>query len=219
MRSDADRSDDLVDDYEAAGFRGTLPWGDAPALLVIDWSRAYLDEASPLYAGPGAAAAAEHTAHLIKAARAGGSPVVFTRVEFTPEQRDGVFYRKVPALACFDTGNPLGDWPSRPAELTPEAGDLVVTKRTASAFAGTTLEVDLRRLGVDTIVIAGVSTSGCVRATTVDVCQLDFVPKVVREAVADRDPRPHEAALFDLDAKYADVVGGPEALRHLRRKP
>ena len=83
----------------------------------------------------------------------------------------------------------------------------VITKQYASAFFGTTLASTLTSLGVDTLLIAGVSTSGCVRASAVDSCQHGFIPLVVRDAVADRHPAPHEANLFDLQAKYAEVVG------------
>jgi nicotinamidase-related amidase len=91
----------------------------------------------------------------------------------------------------------------------------VVTKQYASAFFGTTLASQLKALGVDTVLIAGVSTSGCVRATAVDACQHGFVPLVVRDAVGDRHPGPHEANLFDLQAKYAEVVDLEAAAAYL----
>ena len=82
----------------------------------------------------------------------------------------------------------------------------MIVKQYASAFFGTTLATTLNALGVDTVIITGVSTSGCVRATAVDALQHGFVPLVVRQAVGDRDQGPHESALFDLQAKYAEVV-------------
>jgi nicotinamidase-related amidase len=93
----------------------------------------------------------------------------------------------------------------------------VVTKQYASAFFGTSLASTLTALGVDTLLIAGVSTSGCVRASAVDACQHGFIPLVVREAVGDRHSAPHEANLFDLQAKYAEVVGLDQALQYLQR--
>lgn len=208
----ADRAaDHLAADYERAGFRARLGWGERPALVVIDVSRAYLDPDSPLHAGVEDAVGS--CGRLVDAARAGGAPVVFTRVEYEPGGADGgLFYRKVPALASFDRGNPLGEFPE---QLRPRAGEVVVTKQYASAFFGTTLAPTLRAWGVDTVVLCGLSTSGCVRASGVDAVQHGFRPMVVAEACGDRAPGPHEAALFDLDAKYADVVTEADALAHL----
>jgi maleamate amidohydrolase len=94
----------------------------------------------------------------------------------------------------------------------------VITKQYASAFFGTPLAAELTALGCDTLLIAGVSTSGCIRATALDCCQHGFIPLVVREAVGDRAPAPHEANLFDLQAKYAEVVGLDAALDYLARR-
>ena len=130
----------------------------------------------------------------------------------------GVFFRKVPALSCFEEG-------ARPelaafAEgLEPGPGETVVMKQYASAFFGTSLAPTLTALAVDTLLIAGVSTSGCVRASAVDACQHGFVPLVVREAVGDRHAAPHEASLFDLQAKYAEVVSLAAALDYLQTLP
>ena len=195
---------DLVDDYSAAGFGARLGVGAAPALLVVDVCRAYLEPASPLYAGVEAAAAA--VGRLVAAARGAGVPVVWTRVVYDEGARL-VFHRKVPSLSVFATE--LGDFP---AGIAPLPGERVVEKSHASAFFGTDLAAQLRADGIDTVVVTGFSTSGCVRASALDALQHDFVPLVVREACGDRDPRPHEAALFDLDQKYADVVGEQELL-------
>jgi maleamate amidohydrolase len=202
---------DLDADYAAAGFGGVLPLGSHPVVLVVDVVRAYLEPESPLYAAVEEAVAA--TGRLVDAARRHGVPVIFTRVEFGPGGvNGGLFYRKVPALRCFDAGNPLGDFPP---ELRPTPAETVVVKQYASAFFGTALAATLTALGVDTVFIAGLSTSGCVRATAVDALQHGFVPAVVREACGDRDSRPHEAALFDLQAKYAEVILLQRALDHL----
>jgi nicotinamidase-related amidase len=195
---------DLQSDYSSAGFGDRLGFGEREALLVVDVCRAYLDPASPLYAGVEDALAV--MTRLVDAARAARVPVVWTRVRFDAS-RPLVFHRKVPSLKVFDTE--LGDFP---AECGPLPEELVVVKDHASAFFGTTLADDLRALAVDTVVVGGFSTSGCVRASALDALQHDFVPVVVREACGDRDPRPHEQALFDLDNKYADVVGEDEVL-------
>lgn len=197
---------DLSDDYAAAGFGGRLTPGRRPAVVVVDVVMAYLDSASPLYAG--VEAARDSAIRLAAAARAAGAPVILTNVVYTPGGADGgLFYRKVPALKAFDAGSPLGAFPAG----LQAAGDLVVTKQYASAFFGTSLASTLVAMGVDTVLLCGFSTSGCVRASALDALQHGFRPFVVRDACGDRDPRPHEANLFDLQAKYAEVVSEAEA--------
>lgn len=199
----------------AGAFDGRLPFGKNPALLIVDVVLAYLDPASPLYAGPEAALASNE--RLLAAARAAKIPVIFTNVEYAPGGADGgVFYRKVPALKLFDRGSPLGAFPP---SLQPRSDELVVTKRYASAFFGTHLASTLTSLGVDTVLITGFSTSGCVRASALDACQHGFVPFVVRDACADRHAGPHEANLFDLQAKYAEVISEAEAVAQLAGRP
>jgi maleamate amidohydrolase len=213
VTDDSGRLADLEQDYDAHGFRVRLGAGERPAVLVVDVLRAYLDEASPLYAGVEDAVAA--AARVVAAARAAGVPVVFTQVRYAAGGRDGGrWIEKVPALHVLEEGNPLGDFPDDPR---PAPGEPVVVKQYASAFFGTSLDATLRTLAVDTLVVVGLSTSGCVRASVVDAVSLGFRPLVVREAVGDRDRRPHEAALFDIDAKYGDVVSLEEALRVLGR--
>jgi len=204
----------LTENYASGGFGSSLAPGQRPALLVIDFVRAYLVEGSPLYAGVEPARAAAQA--LLEAARRARVPVFHTNVQYQPGGRDGgVFFRKVPALACFEAGA-RPDLASFAVGLEPIAGETVVTKQYASAFFGTSLASTLTALGVDTLLIAGVSTSGCVRASAVDACQHGFVPLVVRDAVGDRHPAPHDASLFDLQAKYAEVVGLETALRYLK---
>jgi len=199
---------DLTEDYARAGFSGHLAFGERPALLIVDVCNAYLDPASPLYAG--VEAALDSTIRLAAAAREAGIPVVFTRVAYSSGGRDGgLFYRKVPALAAYLDGNPLGDFHDR---LRPEPHDLVVTKQYASAFFGTSLAASLTAMARDCLLITGFSTSGCVRASALDALQHGFVPYVVRDACGDRADGPHQANLFDLQAKYAEVVGEAEAL-------
>ena len=203
----------LAADYAKAGFGGHLPFGVRPALLIVDACRAYLDPASPLYAGVEEALAANVT--LAAAARAAGVPVVFTRVRYSAHGKDGgLFYRKVPALAAYLDDNPLGDFDDA---LRPLPDEIVVTKQYASAFFGTSLAATLTALQIDTLVITGFSTSGCVRATALDALQHGFIPYVVREACGDRAPAPHAASLFDLQAKYAEVVGVADVLPLLHR--
>ena len=207
----ANRGEELADDYRRAGFKNRLGFGSRPALVVIDFCRAYLDPESPLYAG--VEDARTSCQRVLAAARAAGIPVLHTRVEFQPGGADGgVFFRKVGALECFVRGNPLGAYGEG---LAPADDEVVVVKQYASGFFGTTLASTLTAMGVDTLIHTGVSTSGCVRATALDACQHGFVPIVVRDACGDRDPQIHESNLFDLDAKYADVVSEQEALDYL----
>ena len=206
-------SETLQDNYARGGFGQSMPWGRRPALLVIDFVRAYLVPGSPLYAGVEQARADCDT--LLRAARKVGIPVLHTRVEFQPGGRDGgVFFRKLPALACFEAGR-HPELAAFAEGLEPVVGETVITKQYASAFFGTSLASTLTALGVDTLLIAGLSTSGCVRASAVDACQHGFVPVVVREAVGDRAPGPHEANLFDLQAKYAEVAPLATVLQYL----
>jgi maleamate amidohydrolase len=195
-------SNTLVENYRGV-FDSTLGVGRRPALIVIDFIRAYTEPSSPLYAESviGAVAA---TKPLLDVARERRIAIVFTRVLYHKNGLDGgLFVRKVPALRRLVEGEPLAEIV---AELPPTAGDVVIVKQYASAFFGTSLAGLLTAAGIDTLVITGCSTSGCVRATAVDAMQYGFRPIVVRECVADRRPEPHEANLFDIQAKYGDVL-------------
>lgn len=196
-------------DNYAGVYEGWLQPGSRPALLIVDVVAAYLTEGSALFMDT-AAAARDSNARLAAAARAAGVPVVFTNVSYKPDGSDGgVFYRKAPVLKAFIEGSPMGAFPP---ELTPLPGERVFTKQYPSAFFGTGLAEALQAEGIDTLLITGYSTSGCVRASALDAMQYGFVPLVVREACADRHPGPHEANLFDLQAKYAEVISEAEAL-------
>ena len=197
-----------ADNY-AGVYEGRLQPGTRPALLIVDVVAAYLTEGSPLFM-QSAAAAKDSNRRLADAARAAGVPVIFTNVQYRPGGADGgVFYKKAPVLKAFDEGSPLGAFPE---DLTPQPGDRVFTKQFPSAFFGTGLADVLHAEGIDTLLITGYSTSGCVRASALDAMQYGFIPLVVREACADRHEAPHEANLFDLQAKYAEVIGEEEAL-------
>lgn len=206
---------DLREDYQAAGFSGRLGFGRRPAVLVVDVVRAYLTDGSPLRAPVENAVAAAAT--LVSTARTAGVPVLFTAVRYQRGGADGgLFWRKVPALRVFEEGSELGGFPDAPAPLPDET---VVTKQYASAFFGTSLAPTLSSAGIDTVVVCGLTTSGCVRATATDAMQHGFRPVVVADACGDRDPRLHEANLLDLGAKYADVVSLADALVALRGDP
>ena len=181
-----DYATNLDDNYKLA-FDGHLPFGAHPALLIVDVVVAYLTPGSPLY-DPAFESALQSNVRLTAAARKANVPVVFTNVVYQKGGADGgLFLRKVPVLKAFEQGSPLGAFPD---SLQPEPGDTIVSKQYASAFFGTSLASTLRAQGIDTLLITGFSTSGCVRATALDALQNGFAPFVVREACGDRHPAP-----------------------------
>lgn len=197
-----ERSSSLVDRY-AGTFDGHLRFGKRPALLVIDVVAAYLDPASPLYDAAFVVALAA-IKRLVGVARGAAIPVIFTNVIYQPGGRDGgLFYEKVPALKAFERGAPGGAFPP---SLPPLPYETIVSKQYASAFFGTSLAATLTSSGIDTVILMGFSTSGCVRASALDALQHGFIPFVVEDACADRAIEPHLSSLFDLQAKYAEVV-------------
>lgn len=188
--------------HEGAAFGGSLRPGSRPAVLAIDLMRAYFDPSSPLCLPSDDSL--RSAARVLAAARAHDVPVIHTRVRYSAGGLDGgVFFRKIPALEALVGDAPMGEL--MPA-VAPLADELVIVKQYASAFFGTTLASSLHAAGVDTVVVVGVSTSGCVRASAVDAVQHGFVPLVVADAVGDRDVAAHRANLHDLRTKYAEVV-------------
>jgi maleamate amidohydrolase len=205
-------TDPDIDANYAGAFGGTLEWGTRPAIIVVDLCVAYLQEGSPLYANAESARAS--CERLVDTARSLNIPVIFTRVEIEPGGIDGgIFYKKVPSFRTFERGNPLAEFPTAPRPLP---GEVVVTKQYASSFFATSLASTMNAMRIDTAIVTGVSTSGCVRATTLDAMQHGFIPLVVREACGDRHPGPHESNLFDLQQKYADVISEAQCLDYLR---
>ncbi len=177
--------------------------------------RAYFAPEAPFYLGR--PDVVDRCAELLGAARGAGIPVVHTTVRYRADGVDGgLFIRKVPALRLFCDGAGT-DWHETLPAVAPRAGELVITKQYASAFAGTSLAASLVAMGVDTLVLCGVSTSGCVRATATDAIALGFRPMVVAEACGDRSEGIHRANLTDLDLKSADVVDIDEVLTRLRQ--
>jgi maleamate amidohydrolase len=208
----------LTANYQSAGYLTRLELGARPALLIVDFVKAYLLEGSPLYGGEGIRAALRGSIELLAAARRAGIPIFHTNLHYDKDGRNGgVFFRKVPALRSFAEGTQHPERGQFAEGLEPLPGETVITKQYASAFFGTPLAGVLSAAGIDTLLIAGVSTSGCVRATGVDCIQHGFIPVIVRDAVGDRAPEPHEANLFDLQAKYAEVLVLADALRYLAR--
>lgn len=247
-------STDLHNNYAASGFTSgnthALQFGSKPALLVIDVCNAYLTPGSPMYAPNRFQVALESTERLITKCRETGIPVLFSRVVYpTPESGGNWYLQKIPkALSCFDAGNKLGDYPDGSEVCRPNKGEVVIEKQFSSAFFGTALASVLFGMKVDTLCVCGYSTSGCVRATTVDAMQVCVVlcslsggiltdlsfsmgsaPMLLRmlvvcrclvssdvsvtkvcRATGDRHESPHEANLFDIQAKFGEVVSEEE---------
>ena len=185
------------------GFGGRGGFGRRPALVVIDMTLGFTDPESPLACdleGPVA-----EIQKLLEAARNSDMPIVFTTVAYRESDRltAAGFVDKVPALLTLEAGT---RWAEIDPRIAPRETEPVLNKLFASGFFGTGLSSLLTAAGVDTLIITGASTSGCVRATAVDALQYGFRPVVPREAVGDRNPDAHEANLYDVDAKYGDVV-------------
>ena len=204
---------DLGKNYRGA-FDGSLGFGARPALILVDFVQAYFDRNSPLYAG--VEDALSSALRIRAAARKAGVPVLYTNVVYREGGADGgVFYRKVPALEVFVQGNPLGGWPEG---LEPAEEETVISKQYPSAFFGTSLDATLTARSIDTLIITGLTTSGCIRATCVDAVSYGFIPIVVGDACGDRHASPHEANLFDMNAKYADVVDETAVIEYLQTR-
>lgn len=205
-------TDELADNYRRA-YDNELGFGERPALILVDLVRAYFDADCPLYADVDDAL--DSALRLLDAARQSGVPVIYTNVVYQAGGADGgIFFRKAKVLENFVAGNPMGDWARG---IRPGPDEIVVSKQYPSAFFGTSLASTLTTLGVDTLLITGVTTSGCVRATCVDAMCHGFIPIVVEEACGDRHAEPHKANLFDMHAKYGDVVSEGAVADYLAR--
>jgi nicotinamidase-related amidase len=179
------------------------------ALVVVDLSYGFTDPASALHCPADDALAA--TARLLEGARTAGAPVVFTTVAYDAAGLVAArrFLEKGPSLRVLAAGS---RWVAIDVRVAPQPGEPVLTKLFASAFFGTSLAPLLVAAGCDEVVLAGASTSGCVRATAVDAVQHGFRVSVVRDAVADRSPSSHEVALSDIQGRYGEVVGVEQAI-------
>ena len=199
--------------FKERGFGLKLGFGRTPVLLVVDIANAFTDPASPL--GSNLDAQVEQSNRLIDAAHDARVPVIFTTVWYEEEgERDGgIFAKKQKGAKHLRVGTKAVELDAR---LHRAQKDALVVKKYASCFFGTDLVPRLLSYGADTLVICGCSTSGCVRATAVDACQNGFRPMVVREAVGDRSKAAHEQSLFDLNSRYADVVGVEETLAYFK---
>jgi nicotinamidase-related amidase len=201
--------------YEEARIGGTVGLRDRPCVLVVDFSCGFTDPTCALGSELSEPVAA--TKRLLDAARPKGLPVVFTTIGFEASMADaGIWPAKMPALSELKIGS---RWVEIDPRLEPQPDDPVVLKKGASAFFGTNLPAILASRRIDSVILCGATTSGCVRATAIDLLQYGYPTVVPRECVGDRAQAPHEANLFDIGAKYADVVSLEHVLAELDRFP
>lgn len=201
-----------LQDYKRKGFADRVGYGRKPVLLIVDFIVGFTDPRSPL--GGDLSSQVAVTRQLLDVFRAQGLPVAYTVIEYEPDFRDaGLFIKKIPSLRVLAKGARECQVDDR---IQPRPGELVLSKKFASAFFGTGLDDLLRGRGVDTIIMTGCTTSGCIRASAIDGLQYGYHTIVVREGVGDRAQGPHDANLFDIDAKYGDVVSAQEAQGYLR---
>lgn len=211
--SDASLFDAKV--YDAAGFGRAAPRGSRPGVVVVDFSYGFTDLQYPTASD--AATQMERTKTICDLARSKGYPVIFTTIAYHPGEVDKLpWLKKATGMAALIEGTRLVEID---AATGIQPGDAVVTKKGASSFFGSTLAALLAGAGVDTLVVTGATTSGCVRATVVDAVQSGFNVLVPRDCCADRAQAPHDANLYDMNQKYADVTDSDEILGWLASLP
>lgn len=204
-------SDDLAENYKKA-YSNRVGFGKNPALVLVDFAHAYFDPLCDLYAGVEDALAS--ALRVREAAHEAGIPVILTEVSYQPGGiNGGRFFEKAKPLKAFVKGERTAAFAHG---LVPRPDEIIVTKQYPSAFFGTSLAATLTAGGIDSVILTGLTTSGCVRASCVDSMSYGFRTSVVREACGDRHPAPHEANLFDMNAKYADVVSEAETIAFLQ---
>jgi maleamate amidohydrolase len=201
--------------YARARLGESVTLGTRPGVLVVDFSCGFTDPECTL--GADMTSEVEATKKLLDAARDKGLPVIFMTIGFEPSLKDGgLWMQKVPSLAELQLG---GRWVEIDPRLEARQDEIVIVKKGASAFFGTNLVTVLNTEGADTVILCGATTSGCVRATAIDLLQNGWPTIVPRECVGDRAQAPHEANLFDINAKYADVVSLEDALAYVESVP
>jgi len=206
-------SRDDLDIYRSQGFGQSVGIGRKPALCIVDFVNGFVDP--KIFGGGNITDAVMRTVPLLAAARRRGLPIAFTRVVYRDDGSDhGAFVRKVPALATLTETAPAGQIVP---ELVPFPGEAILRKTQPSAFFGTGYAELLRKQGVDTVIVTGCTTSGCVRATAVDAMSHDFRTIVARDCVGDRSLAAHDANLFDMEQKYADLMDADVIIASLDR--
>ncbi len=203
--------DETAEDYRRKGLMSRSGYGANPALLIVDFNYGFTDPTTPL--GGDFSDELAVTRALLEQFRTAKLPVVYTTIGYEPGFADaGVFIKKAPSLSILEIGTKMVEIDAR---IQPRPDEYVALKKYASAFFGTEVDAYLRARAVDTIIMTGCTTSGCIRASAVDSMQYGYLTVVVRDGVGDRAEGPHEANLFDIEAKYGDVVSSREVLDYL----
>jgi nicotinamidase-related amidase len=208
----SDQPQALRSDTPAAALGGRVGFGEAAALLVIDVQRGFTDPTAPL--GAVADSAIASIRKLTDAAHRGDVPVIYTVCVWHPDAT--TWARKIPAQRTLLRGSV---WTELDDRLSADPRDTVIEKHLASAFFRTDLDSLLKARGIDTVVVTGLTTAGCVRATVVDACSYGYRAVVPPEAVSDRDSASHAMTLADIEGRYADVVASAEVAARLAAQP
>lgn len=202
--------------YKERGIYGTVGLGARPAILVVDMTKAFTNPEHPV--GADQTQGLQGISRLLATSRPKHVPTFFTSMAYHPGGSDaGVWGRKMPALLSLRLDDPAAT--EIDDRIAPQAGEIVLNKRAPSAFFGTGLSALLTPLGIDTLIVVGCATSGCVRASVVDAVSYGYRVVVPVECVSDRAPGPHQASLLDIDAKYGDAVPLSEVIGHLETIP
>jgi len=202
-----------LDKNYSKAYGNSLTPGSNPALILVDLVQAYFEPECELYADVDSAL--QSALRVLEIARERGILVIYTNVVYQGDGLDGGrFYEKALPLRHFRKGDPLGNWA---AGIQPHETELVISKQYPSAFFGTSLASTLTSKGIDTLIITGLTTSGCIRATCVDTMSNGFIPIVVADACGDRHESPHDANLFDMQAKYAEVWSESDVCDYLTK--
>ena len=208
----AEDHQETTEDYRRKGFMNRSGYGTKPALLVVDFIYGFTDPTTPL--GGDFSKELAVTADLLETFRAAQLPIVYTTIAYEPGFEDGgVFVKKVPSLKILEVGSKMVDVDNR---IRPRPDEYVALKKYASAFFDTDVDAYLKPRSVDTIIMTGCTTSGCIRASAIDSMQYGYLTVVVEEGVGDRAQGPHDANLFDIDAKYGDVVSVDEVNSYMK---
>ena len=208
----AEDHQETAEDYRRKGFMNRSGYGTKPALLVVDFIYGLTDPTTPL--GGDFSKELAVTADLLETFRAAQLPIVYTTIAYEPGFEDGgVFVKKIPSLKILEVGSKMVDVDNR---IRPRPDEYVALKKYASAFFNTDIDAYLKARSVDTIIMTGCTTSGCIRASAIDSMQYGYLTVVVEEGVGDRAQGPHDANLFDIDAKYGDVVSVDEVNSYMK---
>lgn len=198
--------------YSQRGFAGRMGFGKKPSILVVDFSKGFTDERSPF--GCNLDSQIRNSIRILREGRKIGVPIIFTTVAYNEGLKDaGLWIKKIPSLKVLTENS---SWVELDPRLERRPDEIILVKKFASAFFGTNLSSLLTSQNIDTLIIIGCTSSGCIRATAIDSMQNGYYTIIPAECVGDRDEIPHEANLFDIDSKYGDVVTTEDVLQYLQ---